>query len=82
MGKGEECSQGPGEGAGGLQPHRLLIVSQPTEGPTVAILLGAPRGTQLGEGRGDGEEGPSGTESKRGVGEGATQVTMVLEGAE
>lgn len=45
-------------------------MSQPTEGPTVAILLGAPRGTQLGEGRGDGEEGPSGTESKRGVGEG------------
>lgn len=60
MGKGEECSQGPGEGAGGLQPHRLLIVSQPTEGPTVAILLGAPRGTQLGEGRGDGEKAPQG----------------------
>lgn len=46
----------------------------------MAILLGAPRGTQLREGRGDGEGGPLGTESERGVGEGPTQVTMVLEG--
>lgn len=68
---------GPWGEAGGLQPHKLPIVSQPTEGPTV--VLGAPRGTQLREGRGDGEGGPLGTESERGGG--ATQVTMVLEGA-
>lgn len=66
MGKGEECSQDPGEGAGVLQPYKLPIVSQPTEGPSVAILLRAPRGTQLREGRGDGEGGPLGTESERG----------------
>lgn len=39
LGKGKECSQDPGEGAGGLQSHKLPIVSQPTEGPTVTILL-------------------------------------------
>lgn len=69
-----------GRGQGGLQPHKLPIVSQPTEGPTVTILLGAPRGAQIREGKGDGEGGPLGTESERGVGEGTTQVTMVLEG--
>lgn len=76
MGKGEECSQDPGEGAEGLQLHKPPFVSCPTEGPTAASLLGAPRRTR--EGRGDGEGGPSGTESG---GEGAVQVRAVLEGA-
>lgn len=76
MGKGEECSQDPGEGAEGLQLHKPPIVSWPAEGPTAATLLGAPRRTR--EGRGDGEGGPSGTVWG---GEGSVQVTMVLRGA-
>lgn len=81
MGKGEECSQDPGEGAEGPRLHKPPIVSRPTEGPTAATLLGAPSRTR--EGRGDREGGPSGTvlEKGRGEGKGATQVTMVLEGA-
>lgn len=45
-------------GGRGAAAHRHPIVSQPTEGPTAAILLGAPRRTQLREGKGDGEGGP------------------------